>query len=73
MAAESLMPDDFVDSVDEGGLVDLPFESSSADPQPLQYANVPGVKFDPKQNWRDAQSQAAQRLYGEFGQEATDG
>jgi hypothetical protein len=70
-----LLPADFISGVDDG-YVDLPFEAGTDDPQPLEYADLPDVQYDPEQNWRDAQVGAARRMIGEFGpadEEATDG
>lgn len=73
--ADELLPDGFADGLDDG-YVDLPWESGSPDPQPLEYADLPEVGYDPGRDWRDTQKQAMARLSGEFApqeEEATDG
>ncbi|MEJ7893870.1 MAG: hypothetical protein WKF94_14655 [Solirubrobacteraceae bacterium] len=42
-------PDGGADALPDGGYIDLPFESGSADPQPLQYADLgPDKKYKPE-------------------------
>lgn len=44
---------------EEAGYIDLPFESGSADPQPLKYADLgEQYRYDPNEDFADAQKRA---------------
>jgi hypothetical protein len=59
--------------VPHGSFLDLPYEAGSADPQDIQYADLgDDYKYDPEQDWRDAQAQTANRMFGEFSPRAMD-
>lgn len=59
-----------------GSFLDLPFEAGDPNPQPIEYDDLPGREYDPKQDWREKQAGAIKHAYGEFApehEEATGG
>lgn len=49
-----------------GSVLDLPYEAGDADPQPIEYDDLPGREYDPKQDWREKQAATIKHAYGEF-------